>query len=87
MGLVEKVYSAPGGQYSITDPVLSYTDVLKVKREGMGYDIVITGSPGNRQVLYETMAGKITFLNPFIEGGPGFPSDVQEKVYVLYKTT
>lgn len=87
MGLVEKVYNAPGGQYSITDPVLSYTSVLKVKREGLGYDIIITGAAGNRQVLYETSAGRITFLIPFNEGGPGFPTDLQEKVYVLYKTT
>lgn len=87
MGLATKVYNGPGGQYSITDPILSYTDVFKVKREGQGFDIIITGTPTSRQVLYDTTAGQITFLNPFNEGGPGFPSDVIEKVYVLYKTT
>lgn len=84
MALAQKVYYGIQGSFSITDPAIANTGLYKVKREGIGYDIILTGTPGSRQVLYEAPAGKITFLNPFIVDSSG-AVDISEKIYVLYR--
>lgn len=89
MALATKIYFALNGTTEIIDPTIANTDVLKVKREGLGFDIILTGVPGNRQVTYTSTSGKLKFLNPFDGTGPavGPVGSGSEKVYVLYKTT
>lgn len=51
-------------------------DVIKIKRDGVQYDLIISGNPVNRQVLYTASHGKLTFATPHGSGA---------KVYVLYQ--
>lgn len=79
-------YFGVAGQYSISVPALLYVTVLKVKRQGLGFDILNSGTPGNRQVVYDAAAGSLTFNTAFIDAAdPTAPVDNVEGVYVLYK--
>lgn len=69
--------TTPGGiRFSSAD--LAYRNVLKVKRDGIGYDIIDTAPPAPaRQVCYIPGLGQLIFdiTNKFSPG---------EKIYVLY---
>lgn len=83
MSLTTKTYGPLPGSYTITDAAISYTTIYKVKREGTSYDIIISGTPTDRQVLYTASAGSLTFKVAFTGDSSG-ATDVTEKVYVLY---
>lgn len=81
-----EIYYGLAGQYSLSTAELLYVTVLKVKRQGFGYDIITSGSPGNRQVVYDQAAGSLTFNNEFIAAADeSLPVDNVEPVYVLFK--
>lgn len=67
------INAIPGLKYVSSTQIL-LRRVLKVKREGMGYDIVYSGALTDRQVSHKF--SKLTFKNAFLFG---------EKVYVLIK--
>jgi hypothetical protein len=79
--MIEEVtYNSIPGSVTFTEPALAYSNILKVKRSGIGYDIVRTGTPGNRQVVYYETTGSFLFLNKFeLENGLGEP------IYFLIK--
>lgn len=59
------------GTLTVTDSRLAFADVVKVKLEGTGYDIVYE-TPAGRQVRY-IQSGQLQFTQPF---GPN------NKIYV-----
>jgi hypothetical protein len=72
-------YNTVAGQTTVTSGTLAYLStkhIIKVKREGIGYDIIASGVPGNRQVLHTPSTGTLTFDTPHSPGA---------KVYVLYQ--
>lgn len=83
MSLKTKTYSPMPGTYTVTDGGISYSRIFKVKREGTGYNIIITGTPTSNQVLYTASSGTLTF-NIAFNGDPTGSTDVTEKIYVLY---
>jgi hypothetical protein len=52
-------------------------ELLEVDREGTQYDIITSGTPGNREALYDSLGGRIVFANEF---------NPDERVFVLFKT-
>jgi hypothetical protein len=52
MTYLMRTYNAPAGNNYLVDPDFLYSRILKVKVDGVGYDIVFNVSPGNRQVQY-----------------------------------
>lgn len=77
------IYGMPGNT-SVVHSSIANVSMLKVKRQGLGYDIIVSGSPGNRQVKYDSSAGKLTFALAF-EVQPESATDM-EPVYVFYNT-
>lgn len=87
MGLQTITFNCTPGSYSVSHSSLSYSTMLKVKREGMNYNIIVSGTPSSNQVLYTASSGTLTFSFPFVGIGVSLGSvDTNiEKVYVLYK--
>jgi hypothetical protein len=72
-------YNTVAGSYSIVISELAFipaADIIKIKREGFQYDLITSGTPVNRQVLYTAKSGKLTFDTPH---------GINAKVYVLYQ--
>jgi hypothetical protein len=65
------------GAQTITDLQLYGVRLLKVKREGIGYDIVYSNTPNIRQVLHSPVTARLKF---HVAGAPG-----GEKVFVMIK--
>lgn len=82
MNVIEKTLNLYAGQTVIFDPDLILTVPLKVKRDGLGYDIKAGGTPTAREVTHNNAAGSLTFLIP---GTVGITDLVFEKVDVLIK--
>ena len=82
--IVEKVFYGTVGNTYLNSFELANVTPLKVKRQGLGYDIILTGSPVGRQVLYTAWEGKLTFVN-ILEAG-ATDATPSEPIYVLYKT-
>lgn len=73
-----KTYNTVPGLNYIYDPALAYAGILKVKREGLSYDITDNGAAtGTRRVNYEMGTGYLQFGSPHAPGA---------RVYVLYQT-
>jgi hypothetical protein len=93
MNILSQTYNSVSGSTYVQAGELRFVIPLKVCREGIQYDVVTTGNPGNRQVGYNSSNGRFTFLNPFVSvpGGPsltpsgGSPLMIPEKVYIEYK--
>lgn len=64
------------GQVSVGGAMLANTTILRVAREGLGYNRV-TGIPGDREYIFSQSQGKVSFIVPFGNS---------ERVYVRYKT-
>jgi hypothetical protein len=79
----EMIFYGVSGSFTITDPLLANTSVYKVKSQGLGFDIILTGTPTSRQVLHDSSAGKLTFAVSFA-GDPS--NDVSNAVYVLFRS-
>jgi len=77
-----KYYLGEPGTYSIIDPELSGRVILRVAREGLGYNYT-TGSIGSREYSYTIGLGSVTFLNFF--GGDISHDAGRETVMVRYK--
>lgn len=74
------------GTYGFTDPFLSYVRVLSVDREGTGYEVIKSGSVGNREALYDETLGNVSFRDPGVDlTDPAIPYDRTEIVNVIFK--
>jgi hypothetical protein len=70
-------YTATGGETDITDASLIGRQIVQVSRDGVSASqILSSGSPVNKEVLYETSTGTVSF---WIALEPG------EQVKVLYQ--
>jgi len=96
MQVSSHIYGTVPGNSSITIATLAFRKILSVKREGIGYNIITDGTPGNREVLYNSSDGSFTFETPFngqLSGGNGingmggfiFLTIVnQEKIFIMW---
>lgn len=82
----QEVYYTTIGATSLEDGIFAFVTPLKVKRGGLSFDIILSGTPTGRQVLYEATLGRFTFLNEFLEADyHPFIKFPGEPIYVLYK--
>lgn len=80
-------YGLPGTT-DIVDPALAYVTMLRVKRNGVAFTVIIDESnpdlSGLRRVNYTVEAGRLHFGDAFIENDTPLDS-LNEKVHVMYK--
>ena len=70
-------YTASGGEFTLTSGSLINKTVVGVSRDGVqASDILSSGTPVNKQALYETLTGSVTFA---VALDPG------EKIIILYQ--
>jgi hypothetical protein len=70
-------YSGTGGEVTFTDAALAGKDIQDFVKDGIGLGpIITTGSPVNKEVLYDTTTGTFTWL---------VPADIFEPIYILYQ--
>lgn len=65
MPVRSETYETVKDAYTLAIPGLAFRDIVSVKREGIGHDIITTGTVGNRQVLYTASGGLFTFDTAF----------------------
>ena len=68
-------YTATGGETLISNAVLIGVDVLDIRRNGIGVQVILTGTPNNNQALFNPATGQITF---------GYALGVDEYILVIY---
>lgn len=88
MPVYSNIFILPIGATSFAAPELSFSTILGVKRQGLGYTDTFGSAPGNREFLYSSPAGTITFELPGEEvenENPAVDVMVPEKIYVLWK--
>lgn len=71
------------GQLFVEDISLSNVIILRICREGTGYNTKLTSSPGNREAGYVS-SGRVYFNNAF-SGDPAVSTDIKETVYIRFK--
>jgi hypothetical protein len=54
-------YNATGGETTITNVVIENVDVWDVRRNGIGLEIITTGTPTGSQVKYTAASGTLEF--------------------------
>ena len=54
-------YTATGGETTISDPVILGVDVLDVRRNGIGLEVITAGVPTGSQVKYTSGSGSLEF--------------------------
>ncbi len=89
MAVRSETYIGIIGTYILTIPELVYRNIISVKRGGLGYDIITTGTVANKQVLYTESAGSFEFLNVFT----GTPNDIvisedqiiDDKIFIVWE--
>lgn len=79
-----KFYVSETGAFSIVDPELIGVTILRVCREGVGYNIKV-GTPGTREYKFTITTGEVLFQEPFIIIDVG-PYDKRERVMVRYRS-
>lgn len=89
MSVTSNTYIGQPGGYTITDSDLAYTQVLRVQRSGVEYNIIFSGTPNSRQVKYSANEGKLTFVAAFtgnygVSVGSVTPTDILEDIIVTY---
>lgn len=86
MAVRSQTYDTVAGETVLNVPELAFREIISVKREGTGFNIVLTGSPGDRDVLYGN-TGSFTFLNPFFGAASPVLTDPQitEKIFIIWQ--
>lgn len=70
-------YTATGGEVGFSDAALQNKNIIEVNKDGVSCtEIITSGSPIDKQALYNTVTGAITMALPFEPG---------EKLFVLYQ--
>jgi hypothetical protein len=54
-------YDATGGETTISDSSILGVDVLDVRRNGIGLEVITGGTPNGSQVKYNSGAGSLEF--------------------------
>lgn len=72
-------YTATGGETSLFNDAWVDGDMLEVLRNGIGLEIITTGTPTPSQVLYNAGAGTLTFSNDL-------PLGVDEYIQTLFES-
>ena len=47
-------------------------EIVGAEKDGVGYKLILSGTPVNKEVLYNSISGNVTFSNPFQQGEIGF---------------
>lgn len=68
-------YTATGGETTISDAVLIGNEVIDVRRNGIGLEVIFSGSPTGNQVKFTAGSGSLEF---------GFALGVDEYILVIY---
>lgn len=68
-------YTATGGETTISDAVLIGNEVIDVRRNGIGLEVIFSGSPTGNQVLFTSGSGSLEF---------GFALGADEYILVIY---
>jgi len=68
-------YTATGGEVTISDPVLVNNEVVDVRRNGIGLEVIFVGVPNGNQVLFTDNTGELEF---------GFALGAGEYILVIY---
>ena len=68
-------YTATGGETEISDPVLIGVDVIDVRRNGIGLEVITIGTPTGSQVLFVPATGSLEFT---------FALGIDEYILVIY---
>jgi hypothetical protein len=68
-------YTATGGETTISNSILIGVDVLDVRRNGIGLEVVFTGTPTGSQVKFTQGSGSLEF---------GFALGADEYILVIY---
>ncbi len=70
-------YTATGGETDFTASILADKSVFSFVKDGIGFaEILSSGFPDNKQVVYNTATGNFAFM---------IPAEPGEKIYVLYQ--
>jgi hypothetical protein len=68
-------YTATGGEVEISDAVLIGVDVIDVRRNGIGLEVITIGTPTGSQVLFIPATGSLEFT---------FALGADEYILVIY---
>lgn len=68
-------YEATGGETTIGDGSLVGVDVLDVRRNGIGLQVIVSGTPNNNQVKFTSGSGQLEF---------GYALGADEYILVIY---
>jgi hypothetical protein len=68
-------YTATGGETSISDAVLINNEVIDIRRNGVGVEIIFSGTPNTNQVKFTPSTGLIEF---------GYALGAGEYILVIY---
>ena len=68
-------YTATGGEVIISDPVLVNNEVVDVRRNGIGLEVIFVGVPNGNQVKFTDNTGELEF---------GFALGAGEYILVIY---
>lgn len=81
MTITSAVFTPLGGTTVFSDPSLCYVTIIRLCREGLGYnrDNVV----GNRKFVHDQAAGSVEFENAFL-GDPSNDVD-SEKLFIKFK--
>jgi len=79
------IFYTLAGDTALYVPELSFVTPLKVKRQGMVYNIIFSGTPGNLEVLYSAAEGSFTFEIPFEAYTHPIIRNCGEPIDIMYK--
>ena len=54
-------YNATGGEVTIANPLIVSADILDVRRNGIGLEVITSGTPNGSQVLFTSLTGTLEF--------------------------
>ena len=88
MAVKSAYYNGVHNRTAVFIPNLAYRQIVSVKREGLGHNIV-DDIPGNREVQYVPGEGKFLFDIPFtttyISGFGLVDQIIPEKIFIIWK--
>lgn len=69
-------YTAIGVESFFSDPVLANKFILEANKDGLGFRVILSGTPVNKEVKYTPSTGRFDWSVPFEAG---------EQAYILYQ--
>ncbi len=87
MRVKSQSYTTISGNYILYVPDLAFRKIISVKRNGLEFNIIQSGTQLNRDVMYLPGSGGFEFLNPFISTGTASesgPLPLGEKIFIIW---